>query len=116
MVNLPMLTFRLTLLLALMRLPLIEANSRWATTCSRIASRISSASGVFFPGISNGIQYDRHSSWLYTESAQYQADISHYSVAVVQNATCAVEPGTVSDVSTIVRSAIVTFDYSLAII
>ncbi|VDB84958.1 unnamed protein product [Peniophora sp. CBMAI 1063] len=54
--------------------------------CKQIADAISSSSDVYYPG-----------------STQYDADIYHWSIASTQNATCSVEPGTVEDVSAIVK-------------
>jgi hypothetical protein len=56
------------------------------TTCQKIASAISPASDVYYPG-----------------SPQYLADVSHYMTSSAQNASCSVEPGTAADVGVIVR-------------
>ncbi|KAA1470098.1 FAD dependent oxidoreductase [Dentipellis sp. KUC8613] len=56
------------------------------TTCRSIATAISSASGVFYPG-----------------SSSYTADISHWSNSSTEKAVCSVEPGTAKDVGSILR-------------
>ncbi|KZT30348.1 FAD-binding domain-containing protein [Neolentinus lepideus HHB14362 ss-1] len=67
-------------------LPVLAATGTQAisATCSQIASSISSASNVYYPGSTN-----------------YQDDIEHFSSSSTQQATCSVEPGTAQDVATI---------------
>ncbi|TFY66023.1 hypothetical protein EVG20_g5066 [Dentipellis fragilis] len=61
-------------------------NNTVLTACQSIASVISSASGVFYPGSSN-----------------YTADISHWANSSTENAVCSVEPGTAKDVGAILQ-------------
>ncbi|TFY66021.1 hypothetical protein EVG20_g5059 [Dentipellis fragilis] len=61
-------------------------NNTVLTACQSIASAVSPASGVFYPG-----------------SSSYTADISHWANSSSQNSVCSVEPGTVQDVSAILQ-------------
>ncbi|KAA1474560.1 FAD dependent oxidoreductase, partial [Dentipellis sp. KUC8613] len=61
-------------------------NNTVLTACQSIASAISSASSVFYPG-----------------SPNYAADISHWANSSTENAVCSVEPGTANDVGAILR-------------
>ncbi|KAA1474561.1 FAD-binding domain-containing protein [Dentipellis sp. KUC8613] len=61
-------------------------NDTVLTACHSIASSVSSASSVYFPGSSN-----------------YLADIAHWANSSTENAVCSVEPGTAADVGTILR-------------
>lgn len=57
-----------------------------SSSCSQIASSISSASSVYYPG-----------------APQWMADIEHFSSSSTQQAICSVEPGTPQDVAVVLR-------------
>ncbi|EPQ60851.1 FAD-binding domain-containing protein [Gloeophyllum trabeum ATCC 11539] len=57
-----------------------------SSSCSQIASSISSASSVYYPG-----------------APQWMEDIEHFSSSSTQQATCSVEPGTPQDVAVVLR-------------
>ncbi|TFY66031.1 hypothetical protein EVG20_g5068 [Dentipellis fragilis] len=63
-----------------------SGNDTVLTACHSIASAVSSASGVYFPGSSN-----------------YAADIAHWANSSTENAVCSAEPGTAADVGAILR-------------
>ncbi|ETW77470.1 hypothetical protein HETIRDRAFT_480129 [Heterobasidion irregulare TC 32-1] len=74
------------LLAALSGLVSGQSNHGANSTCQAIAKAISPLSEVFYPGAS-----------------QYSADIKHWVESSTQQATCSVEPGSVQDVSTILK-------------
>ncbi|KAF8909557.1 FAD-binding domain-containing protein [Mucidula mucida] len=63
------------------------------SACRKIAKSVSSASGVYYPGMDmSSLRY------------QYTADNAHFMVSSTQNSTCSVEPGTDEDVSLILQA------------
>ena len=57
------------------------------STCKAIASAVSHASSVYYPG-----------------SANYTADNYHWDLLSIENSTCSVEPGTAKDLGKIVSA------------
>ncbi|KZV76893.1 FAD-binding domain-containing protein [Peniophora sp. CONT] len=76
----------LTYLITFSSLAFSVAAGSIADACAQIQVSISGSSEVFYPG-----------------SDGYAADIEHWSLASTQNSTCSVEPGTVEDVSVILK-------------
>ena len=74
--------------------------------CAEIHSTVSEHSDVFYPGeLQTAIRLSS-SRWLiaHVGSDGYARDIEHWSLSSSQNSTCSVEPGTVEDVSVVVRA------------
>jgi len=66
--------------------PVLAQTTSASSTCSQIASAISSASSVYYPLEPN-----------------YTNDIYHYATSSMENSTCSVEPGTAEDVGIILQ-------------
>jgi hypothetical protein len=73
-------------------------------TCEEIARSISPKSQVFYPGEIRVVGSIPHIDPSFSDSSEFNFDISHWANSSSQVPVCSVEPGTPDDVATIVNS------------
>ena len=83
-------------------------SSHLLCTCNQIAAAVSGASQVFFPRECVILSLSHSNLIGYQASPEYLSDILHAGSSSTQASACSVEPGSVEDVSKIVRYLILT--------